>query len=96
MPAEVMAASGWVIVSVAGGHCRSRCCAGPDHRDTYDAMFGLWFPAALGAQAVSTTEDESAELRGCRPMMSGYAAAAARICWPTIKTWPAGRGGWWR
>lgn len=24
----------------------------PDHRDTYDAMFDLWFPAALGARAV--------------------------------------------
>ncbi|WP_066914154.1 vWA domain-containing protein [Mycobacterium interjectum] len=26
----------------------------PDHRDTYDAMFDLWFPAALGARAVVT------------------------------------------
>ncbi len=24
----------------------------PDHRDTYDAMFDLWFPAALGARSV--------------------------------------------
>src|SRR5271157_2501026 len=24
----------------------------PDHRETYDAMFDLWFPAALGARAV--------------------------------------------
>ncbi|MDT5266453.1 MAG: uncharacterized protein QOI90_3079, partial [Mycobacterium sp.] len=24
----------------------------PDHRDTYDAMFDLWFPPALGARAV--------------------------------------------
>jgi len=22
----------------------------PDHRETYDAMFDLWFPAALGAK----------------------------------------------
>jgi hypothetical protein len=28
-----------------------------DHRETYDAMFDLWFPAALGARAV-VTEDE--------------------------------------
>ncbi len=28
----------------------------PDHRDTYDAMFDLWFPAALGARAVVTDE----------------------------------------
>lgn len=30
----------------------------PDHRDTYDAMFDLWFPVALGARAV-VLEDES-------------------------------------
>jgi uncharacterized protein with von Willebrand factor type A (vWA) domain len=30
----------------------------PDHRETYDAMFDLWFPAALGARAV-VTEDEA-------------------------------------
>jgi uncharacterized protein len=29
----------------------------PDHRDTYDAMFDLWFPAALGARAVVADED---------------------------------------
>src|ERR1700742_1297858 len=28
----------------------------PDHRETYDAMFDLWFPAAMGARAV-VTED---------------------------------------
>jgi uncharacterized protein with von Willebrand factor type A (vWA) domain len=32
----------------------------PDHRDTYDAMFDLWFPAALGAKTVVLDgEDES-------------------------------------
>ncbi|MCA2242453.1 VWA domain-containing protein [Mycobacterium sp. WUMAC-067] len=31
-----------------------------DHRDTYDAMFDLWFPAALGARAV-VTEDEAGD-----------------------------------
>ncbi|GFG75331.1 vWA domain-containing protein [Mycobacterium botniense] len=30
----------------------------PDHRDTYDAMFDLWFPAALGARTL-ITEDEA-------------------------------------
>lgn len=29
----------------------------PDHRETYDAMFDLWFPAALGARAAVTAED---------------------------------------
>src|SRR5581483_9821513 len=28
----------------------------PDHRETYDAMFDLWWPAALGARAVVTDE----------------------------------------
>src|SRR6201987_2877478 len=30
----------------------------PDHRETYDAMFDLWFPAALGARA-GVTDDEA-------------------------------------
>jgi uncharacterized protein with von Willebrand factor type A (vWA) domain len=30
----------------------------PDHRDTYDAMFDLWFPAALGARTVQVDEDD--------------------------------------
>jgi uncharacterized protein len=30
----------------------------PDHRDTYDAMFDLWFPAALGARAIELLDDE--------------------------------------
>src|SRR6202012_311518 len=33
----------------------------PDHRETYDAMFDLWFPAALGARAVVTEEDGGAD-----------------------------------
>ncbi len=28
-----------------------------DHRETYDAMFDLWFPAALGARAVVTGDE---------------------------------------
>jgi uncharacterized protein with von Willebrand factor type A (vWA) domain len=31
----------------------------PDHRNTYDAVFDLWFPAALGARAVVTEEEDS-------------------------------------
>ncbi|MDQ2625883.1 MAG: VWA domain-containing protein [Actinomycetota bacterium] len=29
----------------------------PDHRDTYDAMFDLWFPAALGGRTVVVSEE---------------------------------------
>ncbi|MCV6985921.1 VWA domain-containing protein [Mycobacterium shinjukuense] len=29
----------------------------PDHRDTYDALFDLWFPPAMGARAVVADED---------------------------------------
>lgn len=31
----------------------------PDHRETYDAMFDLWFPAALGAKTVIEDDEES-------------------------------------
>ena len=31
----------------------------PDHRDTYDAMFDLWFPAALGERTVIADEDSA-------------------------------------
>ncbi|MBY0287078.1 MAG: VWA domain-containing protein [Mycobacteriaceae bacterium] len=30
----------------------------PDHRETYDAMFDLWFPAALGAKTVFVDDDD--------------------------------------
>jgi uncharacterized protein with von Willebrand factor type A (vWA) domain len=30
----------------------------PDHRDTYDALFDLWFPAALGSRTVDPADDE--------------------------------------
>jgi uncharacterized protein with von Willebrand factor type A (vWA) domain len=30
----------------------------PEHRDAYDAMFDLWFPAALGMRAVELIDDE--------------------------------------
>ena len=38
-----------------------------DHRETYDAMFDLWWPAALGARTVFVTEDEQAEERVLEP-----------------------------
>jgi uncharacterized protein with von Willebrand factor type A (vWA) domain len=31
----------------------------PDHRDTYDAMFDLWWPVALGGRAVVVDQDAS-------------------------------------
>jgi uncharacterized protein len=31
----------------------------PEHRETYDAMFDLWWPAALGTRAVVTEEAEA-------------------------------------
>src|SRR3954452_15669443 len=33
----------------------------PDHRDTYDAMFDLFFPAALGAKSVLLDDDEDSD-----------------------------------
>lgn len=32
----------------------------PDHRDTYDALFDLWFPAALGGRTVLDDDDAAA------------------------------------
>ncbi|KAA0083429.1 VWA domain-containing protein [Mycolicibacterium sp. P9-64] len=32
-----------------------------DHRDTYDAMFDLWFPAALGDRTILDDEDDAAK-----------------------------------
>ncbi len=39
----------------------------PDHRDTYDAMFDLWFPAALGGKTVVIDEDSEGEPEGLPP-----------------------------
>src|SRR5215213_9075670 len=41
----------------------------PDHRDTYDAMFDLFFPAALGAKTVLLDDDEDSDspLEGLPP-----------------------------
>ncbi|HEX2212578.1 MAG TPA: VWA domain-containing protein [Mycobacterium sp.] len=41
----------------------------PDHRDTYDAMFDLWFPAALGAKTVllESEDDEEPDDQGLPP-----------------------------
>jgi uncharacterized protein len=41
----------------------------PDHRETYDAMFDLWFPAALGAKTVLVDDDEDTDepLEGLPP-----------------------------
>jgi uncharacterized protein with von Willebrand factor type A (vWA) domain len=33
----------------------------PDHRDTYDAMFDLWFPVALGSRTVLVEDDGDGE-----------------------------------
>ncbi|MGV0785864.1 VWA domain-containing protein [Mycolicibacterium sp. XJ2] len=33
----------------------------PDHRDTYDAMFDLWFPAALGARTILAEDDDDTD-----------------------------------
>src|ERR1700710_2159669 len=40
-----------------------------DHRETYDAMFDLWFPAALGARTVldDDAEDGAGEPDGLPP-----------------------------
>ncbi|MGE2714952.1 vWA domain-containing protein [Mycolicibacterium litorale] len=39
----------------------------PDHRDTYDAMFDLFFPAALGGKTVLSDEDGDSDEQGLPP-----------------------------
>jgi uncharacterized protein with von Willebrand factor type A (vWA) domain len=39
----------------------------PDHRDTYDAMFDLFFPAALGARTSLPDDDDDAAPEGLPP-----------------------------
>ena len=38
-----------------------------DHRGTYDAMFDLWFPAALGARTVVSDDEEDGDTDGLAP-----------------------------
>ncbi|MGK2881231.1 MAG: vWA domain-containing protein [Mycobacterium sp.] len=40
----------------------------PDHRDTYDAMFDLWWPAALGGRTVVVDDDPDAQPEEELPM----------------------------
>src|ERR1700742_4502324 len=39
----------------------------PDHRGTYDAMFDLWFPAALGAKTILPDDESEGEPEGLPP-----------------------------
>lgn len=39
----------------------------PDHRDTYDALFDLFFPAALGGKTVLSGEDADGDEQGLPP-----------------------------
>src|SRR5258707_12359933 len=39
----------------------------PDHRDTYDAMFDLFFPAALGARTLVDDDDDDDAPEGLPP-----------------------------
>src|SRR6202000_1092386 len=56
---RVVATLGWADRLVLREGLACAVVRQPDPRDTYDAMFDLWFPAALGARAV-VTDDEGA------------------------------------
>ena len=51
----------------------------PDHRNTYDAMFDLWFPAALGATTVLLDDDETADQSAGLPPEDIEAMRAALV-----------------
>ncbi len=66
-----------------------RCCAGlttaiPD-------MFDLWFPAALGAQAVMHHGRRVSRLRGLPPDDIELCGGCCWICWPTARPGRRGR-----
>jgi len=41
----------------------------PDHRETYDAIFDLWFPAALGARTVEHEDEPVADIEALRALL---------------------------
>jgi uncharacterized protein len=47
----------------------------PDHRDTYDAMFDLWFPAAIGSRTIEIADegggDPPTDIEALRAMLVG-------------------------
>ena len=68
----------------------------PDHRDTYDAMFDLWFPAALGREDGRSTKTTrpTTDPRACRPRTSRRCARPCWTCWTTTTIWPTSTSGW--
>ena len=50
----------------------------PDHRDTYDAMFDLYFPAALGARTV--LDDDESGPTACRLKTSMRCGRCCSTC----------------
>src|SRR5215472_7620526 len=48
-----------------------------DHRDTYDAMFDLFFPAALGAKTVLLDDEDEDAPEGLRPRTSRRCAPSS-------------------
>ena len=70
-----------------------------DHRDTYDAMFDLWFPAALGDRTVLDDDDGGADgepdglpSAGHR----GHARRARQDARRTTRIWRTSTTGWRR
>ncbi len=70
----------------------------PDHRETYDAMFDLWFPAALGARTVLVDEDDDERrAEGLPPEdVEAMRADAARPARRQPRPRRHGRADWWR
>ena len=69
-----------------------------DHRDTYDAMFDLFFPAALGAKTVLLDDDDEADDDPGLPPedVEAMRADAASTCSPRTTIWPTWTSGWRR
>ena len=68
-----------------------------DHRETYDAMFDLWFPAALGARTVVERRGRRRRpRRAAAAGRRGHARGAARDAARTTRSWRTSTTGWRR
>lgn len=68
----------------------------PDHRDTYDALFDLWFPAALGGRTVIADADADADGAVVPRTTPRRCGRCSPICWPPTRIWRTSTSGWSR
>ena len=63
-----------------------------DHRETFDALFDLYFPPALGAKTVLDDDDQDAQ--GLPPRTSRHCAARWSTCCRRTRSSPTSTSDW--